>query len=123
MLTENANNTFERFALLFEFTGDQKAIRHVLYCCSASRPSLEGETKEDEKEVQTETLSLIASALANGFVKAKTSAATSKDIYNKWYDEVYLPEISDSADDEDEYEPTGTGTEENGTQDDETAGG
>jgi phi13 family phage major tail protein len=46
VLAENANNTFERFALLFEFTGDAKAIRHVLYCCSASRPSMEGETKD-----------------------------------------------------------------------------
>ena len=48
------------------------AIRHVLYCCSASHPSMEGETKEDEKEVQTEELAIIASALANGYVKAKT---------------------------------------------------
>ena len=82
VLAENANDTFERFALLFEFTGDAKAIRHVLYCCSASRPSMEGETKEDEKEVQTEELSLIASALANGYVKASlaTNPSLSQDI-------------------------------------------
>ena len=77
VLAENANSEFERFALLFEFTGDKNAIRHVLYCCSASRPSMEGETKEDEKEVQTEELAIIASALANGYVKAKTSVNTS----------------------------------------------
>ncbi len=93
VLLENANNEFERFALLFEFTGDKKAIRHVLYCCSASRPSVEGETKEDEKEVQTEELSLIASALASGFVKAKTSVNTSKAVYDAWYDEVYMPPV------------------------------
>lgn len=74
VMAENATVSYERFALLFEFSGDAKAIRHVLYCCSASRPAMEGQTAEDEKEVQTETLTLSATALANGYVKAKTSA-------------------------------------------------
>ena len=117
VLAENANNTFERFALLFEFTGDKKAIRHVLYCCSASRPSVEGETKEDEKEVQTEELSLIASALANGFVKAKTSTNTSKAVYDAWYDAVYIPAITETPDDEEEDGGDQTGN------DDQNAGG
>jgi len=114
VLAENANNTFERFALLFEFTGDAKAIRHVLYCCSASRPSMEGETKEDEKEVQTEELSLIASALANGYVKAKTSTNTSKDVYDSWYDEVYMPPVTPEEDEGDDNSSGGDNTEPNG---------
>ena len=73
VMAENATVSYERFALLFEFSGDAKAIRHVLYCCSASRPAMEGQTAEDEKEVQTETLTLSATALANGYVKAKTT--------------------------------------------------
>ena len=110
VLTENANNSFERFALLFEFTGDAKAIRHVLYSFSATLPSMEGETAEDEKEVQTETLSLMASALANGYVKAKTSANTSKAVYDAWYDAVYEPQIpADEGDDEDGTEDTDGG--------------
>jgi phi13 family phage major tail protein len=100
VLLENADNTFERFALLFEFTGDQKAIRHVFYCCSASRPSAEGDTKEDEKDVQTEELSIIASALTNGYVKAKTGENTSKAVYDAWYDEVYMPPASEEPEDE-----------------------
>ena len=92
VMAENATVSYERFALLFEFSGDAKAIRHVLYCCSASRPAMEGQTAEDEKEVQTETLTLSATALANGYVKAKTSANTSEEVYNSWYDAVYEPQ-------------------------------
>ena len=53
---------------------------------------MEGQTAEDEKEVQTETLTLSATALANGYVKAKTSANTSEEVYNSWYDAVYEPQ-------------------------------
>ena len=114
VLIENADAEFERFALLFEFTGDKHAIRHVFYCCSASRPSTEGETKEDEKEVQTEELSIIASALANGAVKAKTSVNTSDAVYKAWYDAVYMPTVES---DEDE------GGDDSSTDDDENPGG
>ena len=109
VLLENANTNFERFALLFEFTGDQHAIRHVFYCCSASRPSQEGETKEDEKEVQTEELSIIASPLANGYVKTKTTVNTSKAIYDAWYDAVYMPpaDTGEETDDGSGDEPAG----------------
>lgn len=102
VLAENANASFERFALLFEFTGDKRAIRHVLYCCSASRPTIEGSTAEDSKEVQTETLNLSATALANGYVKAKTGSNTSKAVYDSWYDSVYEPQAPAVDPDEDE---------------------
>jgi len=44
VLAENANVELEHFAFLFEFDGDQRHIRHVLYNCVASRPSLLGVT-------------------------------------------------------------------------------
>ena len=91
ILLENADSETERFALLFEFTGDKHAIRHVLYCCSASRPNVEGQTKEQNKQVKTETLNLSATPLPNGYVKAKTSSTTTKSVYDGWYNEVYQP--------------------------------
>lgn len=47
VLIENANVETANFALLFEFDGDQKKIRHVLYNCAASRPGIESQTNED----------------------------------------------------------------------------
>ncbi|MDO5785752.1 MAG: phage tail protein [Eubacteriales bacterium] len=92
VLVEDASAQGEKFALLFEFDGDVKKIRHVLYCCTASRPGIESATNEDEIEVKTETLSLKASPLANGYVKARTGDDTTEDVYTNWYKSVYLSE-------------------------------
>ena len=81
VLIENADAELAAFALLFEFDGDVKHIRHVLYNCSASRPGIEGKTNEDSK----------ATPLANGVVKAKTGNTTDAAVYTNWYKAVYLP--------------------------------
>ena len=91
VLVENANSETGAFALLFEFDGDVRKIRHVLYNCSASRPKIEGKTNEESREVQTETLTVKARPLASGYVKAKTGNRTSAETYEGWYKSVYLP--------------------------------
>ena len=90
VLIEDANVETANFALLFEFDGDVRKIRHVFYKCAASRPGIESQTNEDEIEVKTETLSLKATPLANGYVKAKTGDDTAEEVYQNWYNEVYL---------------------------------
>lgn len=89
VLIENANVETAKFALLFEFDGDQKSVRHVLYNCTATRPSLTGETTEATKTPSTETLSISAAPLADGRVKVKTGADTDEATYNSWYQNVY----------------------------------
>ena len=98
VLVESSNVTeMEKFALLFEFDGDVRCIRHVLYNCSASRPSIESETKEDTIEPGTEKLSLTADPREDGLVKSRTGDSTSDATYADWYKKVYIPVAADSV--------------------------
>lgn len=81
---------YKKFALLFEFDGDVKAIRHVIYYCSASRPTEEGGTVEDSIEPQTTTLNFQARKRPdNGLVKARCTEEAADAVYNGWYAAVY----------------------------------
>ena len=97
VLTETNTAEVSQFALLFEFSGDKNKIRHCLFCCSASRPATEGQTTEDSKEVKTETISIKASALPNGLVKAKTCESTDASTYDGWYKNVYTPAVGTAS--------------------------
>ena len=90
VLVENALKSGNPFALLFEFLGDVKHRRHVLYNCVAGRPNIKGENKDNQKEPDTETLPITASPLSDGKVKASTTDATPDDIYAKWNTKVWL---------------------------------
>ena len=74
--------------MVLTFDGDVNAIRHVLYNCSASRPSIESDTIEPG----TETLSLTADPREDGLVKSRTGGTTSADTYANWYKNVYVPQ-------------------------------
>ena len=86
-----------RFALLFEFDGDVHGIRHVLYHCAASRPSIASETKETSIEPVTETLSLTADPRDDGLVKCRTGDDVDDTTYANWYNTVYEPGAPASA--------------------------
>lgn len=90
VITEKATSTGSYFALMFEFAGDVKAIRHVMYYCSASRPSVGSSTKSDKSDPNTVELDFTASARPGDYaVKTKTTTTTSDTIYNAWYSKVY----------------------------------
>ena len=107
VLVESANVETANFALLFEFDGDVKKIRHVLYNCSAARPNIESATNEEEIEVQTETLAITEAPLANGYVKARTGDSTTDTVYTGWYSSVYMPTVAD---------PEASGVQQSGLQ-------
>ena len=101
VLIEKArNNESVKFALLFEFDGDVNAIRHVLYKCSAARPSIESETKEDTIEPGTEKLTITADPRSDGLVKARTGDTTSQATYDGWYSAVYVPDTSEAEEEQ-----------------------
>ena len=76
----------------------------MLYNCSASRPSIESETKEDTIEPGTETLSLTADPRSDGLVKARTGDTTDPTTYANWYKSVYTPTepVEETNDEEDQ---------------------
>ena len=92
VIVENKDAQPEHFALLFDFTGDQKKIRHCMYYCTATRAGIAGDTKEDKTEVKTEKLTIKSTPLPNGIVKAKTGSNTADSVYNSWFSRVYVPD-------------------------------
>ena len=94
MLVEDAGASTTPFALLFQFEGDDKATRHVLYNCTASRPAVNGQTTDAAIEPQTESVDLTASsiyvtALNKDVVKASALEASTN--YSNWFTAVQLP--------------------------------
>lgn len=93
VLFEDANAPAIHFALLFQFEGDAHAKRHVLYNCTATRPSVSGSTKEETIEPQTETITITATTVYNAsydmdVVKASVTP-TEATQYNAWTSAVY----------------------------------
>lgn len=82
-----------KFALLFEFAGDVKAVRHVMYNCTVARPAVGSQTKEENIEPQTESLTITSKPRTDGLVKAKTGDTTATATYEGWYTDVYVPTI------------------------------
>jgi phi13 family phage major tail protein len=91
VLTENSLVTPKKVAFLFEFDGDQKAVRHCLYNCTITRPGLTSATKTDTAEPKTQELTLIAAPRVDGIVKRSTTTDTPDAAYNAWYTAVYVP--------------------------------
>lgn len=90
VLTEKATSKGKPFALLFEFDGDIKATRHVLYNCNANRPTVGSSTKTNTAEPNANELTFVASPRETDLaVKTKTTTSTPQAIYDAWYTKVY----------------------------------
>lgn len=92
---EVVNPDTVHFAFLFQVEGDQNAVRHVLYNCTASRPSVGSTTTEETTTPQTDTIQITShpvefSTLADPVTKAKVDASVTT-VYNSWFTAVQTP--------------------------------
>ena len=84
VLIENSKVELAAFALLFEFDGNQKHIRHVLYNCSASRPGIEGKTNEGSSHLDMFSLEMFENI---AYTMAKHADPSIPDSPEEWLDE------------------------------------
>lgn len=93
--SSSAFKTVNYFALTFEFDGDQKATKHCLYKCSASRPNIASQTTGEggTTDPQTETLTLTAvpRADADKYIHLQTQDTTSTAVTEAWYTSIPVP--------------------------------
>lgn len=89
VLYETDSPATSNFALLFQFDGDAKNTRHVLYNCSATRVPLNSETTGETKDPTTDSITITASpALDTAIVHAYLEDDSSAN-YTGWYSAVY----------------------------------
>lgn len=94
VIYEKTGTPTVEFALLFQFEGDESATRHVMYRCTASRPSVSGQTAEASISPQTETINLVAMPrISDSYIKAKAGVDASA--YATWFNAVVLPPTSE----------------------------
>lgn len=89
VMTEKVTDKGKNFALMFEFDGDKKATRHILYNCSVNRPTLGSSTKTSTTEPFTNELTFVSMAREDYSVKTKTLDTTPVHIYESWFRKVY----------------------------------
>ena len=86
------------FALMGEFKGDQEGIRWIFYNCVASRPKHAGDNKDNQKEPDTEELSITASPLPINVdgkdinvVRGGITKSMNKETFDAWFKQVCIP--------------------------------
>ncbi|KAF5036858.1 hypothetical protein DSECCO2_570760 [anaerobic digester metagenome] len=102
MVVEIADGKQRPFALLCQFTGDQKNRKIVYWNCMASRPSDEHKTKEEGIEVDVQTLPLVIQPIEIGgkkIVKGSiellgTPSPENTLAYNSFFSQVILPKFA-----------------------------
>lgn len=92
VLVEKSIVATTAFAILFEFAGDEKNKRCVLYNCAVTRPTIGGQTTEDKITPQPEELDISCTANSAGYVKGSCIDGDTE--YSGWFSAVYVPSFT-----------------------------
>lgn len=88
LIAERSTSQGNPITLMFQIEGDKRAVRHCLTQVVVKRPNVGSATKDGNNFNKVE-LNFIASPRPNDkVVKYKTSKRTTKETYNKFFEEV-----------------------------------
>lgn len=94
----SAFKTVNYFALVFEFDGDQRATKHCLYKCSASRPDIASQTTGEggttDPQTETLTLTVVPRIDEDKYIHLQTQESTTTAVIEAWYSAVPVPTFS-----------------------------
>ena len=94
LVGESIYDTPKKFALLFQFETDDKAVRHIMYRCSAGKYEIASTTKDQTIEPGEISIPITSGGrLSDGLVKWKCDGSATTQ-YNSWYSSVYVPTFS-----------------------------
>lgn len=95
VMYENADVEPKEFALLFQIeTDDGQAFYKTFFNCKCGRAGAGSTTKTNATTPQTESVSLTASPLENGIVRATSTEETPSATLDTWYDAVDYPTVT-----------------------------
>ena len=89
VMIESVDSEPKSFALLFQIDGDTGNDLYCMYNCTGTRPGIAAATSTESKEPQTQTSTISAAPLDNGYVFARTTAETPEDVRNGWFTKVW----------------------------------
>lgn len=96
---EASDDTQARFALMFQGQGDQTGRRYVFYDCTTTRPTRENNTKQEEIEPGTDTMTITMSPRATDKVIMAYIEPTvaNQAIYDDFFEAVYVKDQTASV--------------------------
>lgn len=92
VLTEKSDATKAEFALMFQFQGDVKNVRHVMYNCTAGRSGISSQTKDGNNVNKLEIPIKALPRPEDKVIKRKTTTETDSNVYDTWFTKPYEPE-------------------------------